>query len=231
MHFASEALMSIDSTCSFVHSFHDGIIYLPPGLNFVTCPFCGEGAYIEFAAMFHSVDRRQVIYCLPRRPGLTDDQAIALYRPFIAGIREEYLRRISPELARVFNEAAELIAHSWNEFVYAIQMGETVWEDHVLNLITLSDGSGLLVDFTKGFVHGLTPAELQVYLRNARGVVTGRLVDENLQRSLGDLEATLRDNPADEWARLNLTLISRILDYQRTYKDYDPGVKKPSPDE
>jgi hypothetical protein len=55
------------------------------------------------------------------------------------------------------------VTHNIRDFLYAIQMGETIPEDHVYNLIELEDGSGLIWDGEKRFARVITPGELEFY--------------------------------------------------------------------
>jgi hypothetical protein len=60
-------------------------------------------------------------------------------------------RRASPEDARRFDEATELVTWSWSEFHYAMHFGETIEEYHMFNLIRFNrTGDGLLSDRAKG---------------------------------------------------------------------------------
>ncbi len=160
MYYASSAIVSFDPTCPQLLDEETGRIFLPLDFNVSTCPFCGAEQRAETASLFYSPDRHQVIYNVPTLGQLTDDQALAQYKPLIAQLRELYIARVSAEDAAAFQTASEEFTHSMADFLLAIQMGTTVREEHVYNVVRLANGSGLLVDPTKNVIIALTRAEL-----------------------------------------------------------------------
>jgi hypothetical protein len=113
--------------------------------------------------MFYAEQRAQVIYLVPTNGCMAEDAAIEFWRGFIEGLRERFKRRIDAAAAARFDQAADLVTHTIREFLYAIQMGETITEDHVFNVIALSDGSALMWDGEKRFARVITPGEYAYY--------------------------------------------------------------------
>jgi hypothetical protein len=103
-----------------------------------------------------------VVYCLPiEAPRIEEEEALEFFRGAIEYLRQGYVKKIAPEEARRFDGAAELLTYSLPDFLYAIQMGETVPEDHVYNFIRMANGTGLLADMTKGFARHVTKSEVE----------------------------------------------------------------------
>lgn len=162
MWFAFEHITAIDTRCSFVNWRGTNLTYLPAGLNQADCFFCGHSSPVESPALFYSPQRRQVVYCLPiKMPRIEEEEALEFFRGSIEYIRNVYIKNISPEEARRFDGASELLTYSLPDFLYAIQMGETVPEDHVYNFIDMPNGTGLLVDLSKGFARHATKSEVE----------------------------------------------------------------------
>jgi hypothetical protein len=168
MNFTSEAIVSIDPRCEFLTSFGPETIFIPADFNVARCMFCGHEAGIDTPAMCYIPHRQQVIYCLPAQGTLTRDKAVDLFGPAIQSIRERYLDSLDTSEQHEFESCPELIANSREQFLYAIHMGETVYEDHVYNLITNEDGTGMIMDVTKGFFRELSVAEMQQRQRRGR---------------------------------------------------------------
>src|SRR5262249_19276927 len=136
-------------------------IFIPADFNVAQCPFCGHETGIESPAMCYIPHRQQVVYCLPTGGVLSRAKAVDQLGPAIRAIRERYLKGLDVSQQREFEASSELITDSREQFLYALQMGETVYEDHVYNLITQEDGSGMIVDTTKGFFRELSVKEMQ----------------------------------------------------------------------
>lgn len=170
MMYASSAILSLDPTCPQLFDVKTDRIFLPLDFNVGTCPFCGEESRAEVAGMFYSATRRQVIYNLPTLGQLTHEQALAQHRPVIAHLRDGYLARASAEEAEAFQHASEEFTYSAADFLLAIQMGTTVKEEHVYNVVRLFDGRGMLVDPTKGVMIELTRSEMSRQWGRAAGM-------------------------------------------------------------
>jgi tetratricopeptide (TPR) repeat protein len=155
MVFAGDTIACIDSTCKFLHEYGPGWIYLPSNLNYIACPFCNQRAKGESLAMFHSFDRKQIIYCIPSSWKERKKDGIEYFASFFEGIRNRYKERLSPEQVSIFNKSGEIFAWGWNEFVYAIQTGNIEAEGHVENIVGLPDGNALLIDSVKKVAIGI----------------------------------------------------------------------------
>ena len=211
MSFAQELLETIDFRCPFFHALGGELIYWPAWLNVTECPFCGYDTVTEHPMLFFAPARGQVVYLLPRRPGMTDADLVELYGPSIASIRDRYLLRLAPRVRAVFETSSEMITTRWAEFVYAAQMGETIQEDHVYNLVGLRDGSGFALDFTKGFVRELVESEVDQYREHPGFFETGPLEYSSLvkgQQGLENLDVRTRE---DELLRVRQLAAGRSL--------------------
>jgi hypothetical protein len=211
MSFADEVLQTIDFRCPFFHALGENLIYWPSRLNVTECRFCGHATVTEHPMMFFAPGRQQVVYLLPARPGLTHADLIELYRPALAGIRDQYASRLTPNLRAVFERSPELLTTRWAEFVYAAHMGETVQEDHVYNIVGLRNGSGLVHDLSKGFVRELVESELEQYREHPGCIETGPLAYSNLLQAERGLEALHVDTQEDELFRARQLAVTRHL--------------------
>ncbi len=211
MWFASEVMSCIDTRCDFFDWSGTGLIYLPAGINVSVCPFCGLAEQVEQPAMFYAPQRNQVVYCLPTRGFMTQDEAVEAYRPVIGSLRADYTASLNNAELTKFESAIELTTWDLPEFLYAIQMGETIEEGHVFTIMPLPDGGGLLFDGSKGFARVMTPREVEWY--RARGMVQSiEPIDfERLQESDDRLRGWLDHNPDDEFARNQEEMIARLL--------------------
>ena len=112
--------------------------------------------------LFYSPIRQQVVYCLPiDAPQIDEGEAIEFFRGAIEYLRSRYVKGLTEEESRRFDAATELLAYSLPDFLYAIQMGETVDESHVYNFVRMPNGTGLVVDLSKGFARGMTTSEVK----------------------------------------------------------------------
>ena len=113
------------------------------------------------------------------------------------------------------------------EFMNAIHMGTTATEEHVCNVVRLADGSGLLVDRTKGVLMSLTRAELASRWASGLEALGGSgapaapdpgpgttmaaamkaFEEGDLARAGEVLEALLERQPADDVVRRNLAAV------------------------
>jgi len=230
MMYASSAILSLDPTCPHLFDAKTGRVFLPLDFNLGTCPFCGEESRAEVAGMFYSAARRQVIYNLPTLGQLTHEQALAQHRPVIAHLRDGYLARASAEEAEAFQHASEEFTYSAADFLLAIQMGTTVKEEHMYNVVRLFDGRGMIVDKTKGVMIELTRSEMTREWGRASGMAPKPdAIDEDGRPRSGSraslseamaaygakdyarareiLETLHEDHPGDAAVRKNLAVI------------------------
>jgi hypothetical protein len=223
MMYASTSMVSYDPTCPRLFQAGGDRILLPIDFNVSVCPFCGEEARAEAPSMFYSPGRNLVIYNCPQLGQFSEDQARDVHRPALTNIRQTYIERISAEEAAKFEQANEEFTYSAAEFLVAIQMGTTVKEQHVFNITRFPDGSGCIVDTTKGVIIGLTRREMEsrwVESRAGRievapddpGSEGGAGMKEAMaafasgqyERSRDILEALHQKFPGDEAVRKNL---------------------------
>ena len=180
MLFASSPVVSLDPTCPGVFEADSGVVRIGRNLNVARCPFCGTEARIDAPSMYYSPRSNLVLYNVPAR-GFSEPEALEVHRPVIEAIRERYLARVTPAEAQAFEGAREEITYSMIDFLTAIQMGTTAREEHVANLVRFADGSGQLVDNTKGVLIDLTPQEVAERWAEAADVDTAVAVrDEGL---------------------------------------------------
>ena len=145
-------MVALDSRSPFVNWRNTNLTYIPADLNRATCIFCGHSAPVESPALFYSPQRAQVVYSVPTAlHRIQEEAAPDFYRTLIEHLRGEYREHLTDEEAVRFDSASELLTYSLPEFLQAMQTGETLNEDHVCNLIAVPDGTGLLVDLSKGF--------------------------------------------------------------------------------
>lgn len=170
MMYASSAIVSYDPTCPRLFEGEDDRIFLPIDFNVSVCPFCGEEARAESPSMYYSPKRNQVIYNYPRLGQFSEKEARDVHRPVISTLRERYIDRISAEEAAKFETASEEFTYSAAEFLVAIQMGTTVKEEHVYNIVRFIDGSGVILDQTKGAIISLTRTEMRNQWAAARAI-------------------------------------------------------------
>jgi hypothetical protein len=162
MWFAVESVTSMDTSCSYINWSDRGFVFIPAGIGTAECVFCGYAAPVEMPTMFYAEHRGQVVYLAPAK-GIVDvdvDKATEFWRLAIEGLRARYVAKLDEAARARFETAAELVTHDVKDFLYAIQMGETIPENHVFNLIKLQDGSALIVDGEKRFARVITPGEL-----------------------------------------------------------------------
>jgi hypothetical protein len=162
MWFAASGPVALDTTCDYLQDRHGSDwVRIPEGLNRVTCPFCGTEMARETPAVFYLPTRGYVIYCLSELPGVPRDELQRLHAPTIARIREHYAATLSPQDAVDYWAAPELVAYGWEEFLFTVQMGETIAQDHIYGVSVYAAGSGAIHDLTKKFTRYLTAAEVQ----------------------------------------------------------------------
>ncbi len=160
MIYASNAIISYDPACPKLFDGEKGLIVLPYDLNVSRCPFCEYESRVDCPSMFYSPQRNQVIYNYPLLGQFSEQEARVQHRSAISAIRERYLSRINQQKAEKFNTASEEFTYNVMDFLLAIQMGSTVKEEHVYNIIRFPDGSGVISDPTKGALIGLTRSEM-----------------------------------------------------------------------
>lgn len=225
MYFASSAIVSYDPNCPDLFEGEEEQIHFPLDFNVSICPFCGESVRAETPSLFYSPARNLVIYNLPLLGQYSKEEARSIYRDAISYLREQYIQHSSPEEAVKFNQANEEMTYHMMDFLLAIQMGTTAREEHVCNLVRLADGSGLVLDNTKGAIISLTPIEMESQWSQSRGIdLDSALKDEGLggdpkvkeamqafsageyERSREILEALYKQYPNDEVVRKNLAV-------------------------
>lgn len=170
MMYASAAIVCFDPDCPSLIADDTGFIQLSLDFNVGHCPFCGNMNRADTPAVFYSPHRGQVIYNLPRQGRFSREEALARHRPVIETIRARYLERVDEATASAFGRAREDVTYGTIEFLQAIQMGTTSREEHVANLVGLANGTGLLVDRTKGAMIALTPDEMALFDEGARDI-------------------------------------------------------------
>ena len=159
MPFASEVVVSLDPTASWLCELGDERIVVPE-FNVARCPRCGHRARSDTPMLFHAPSRSQVVYLLPTGGQRSEQEAIALYRPLIEHARQRYVSRLDPGAAARFVASVELLTYDVRDFLAAIQLGSDVQEWHAWLTVGLADGTGLVVDPTKKVIIALTPEEL-----------------------------------------------------------------------
>jgi hypothetical protein len=226
MMYASRAIVSYDPTCPGLFRGKDGQINFSTNFNVSVCPFCGDQQRAETPSMFYLPQRNQVIYNFPRLGQFSEDKAREVHRPVLSAIRERYLARISADEVVKFEAANEEVTYSAAEFLIAIQMGTTVKEEHVYNVVRLINGSGLIMDPTKGVIIELTPAEMRDHWRSAGPMTTNTAAKEedarggplmkdamdafdarDYERSRDILEKLHQTHPDDQVVRKNLAVV------------------------
>lgn len=168
MWFAFETVVSMDTRCSYMNWNERGVVFIPAGVGTAECPFCGCVAPVDVPIMFYAEQRPQIVYLVPTKGMLSEDDATEMWRPTIEGIRERYFQSLDAPAHDRFGNAAELVTYNIKDFLYAIQMGDTIQENHVYNLIRLSDGSALVLDGEKRFARIITPGEVDWFTATSR---------------------------------------------------------------
>jgi tetratricopeptide (TPR) repeat protein len=82
-------------------------------------------------------------------------------------IRNNYIKRLDPYNVKRFEKSLEFLTFNAANFFYAIQTGDTVKEAHTALVIRNRDGTGTLVDRTKGVVFELNKDQLRSYWHNS----------------------------------------------------------------
>lgn len=168
MWFAVESVTSMDTSCNYINWSDRGFVFVPAGIGTAECVFCGYAAPVEMPTMFYAEHRGQVVYLAPAKGIVDVDNATEFWRSAIEGLRARYVAKLDEAARARFETAAELVTHDVKDFLYAIQMGETIPENHIFNLIQLQDGSALIVDGEKRFARVITPGELAWYKASGR---------------------------------------------------------------
>lgn len=226
MMYASWAIISFDPTCPGLFQGERNIINLSLDFNIVHCPFCGEEERVESPSMFYSPGRNQVIYNFPLLGQFSRDEARQAHRTVIVAIRERYMQRINENELMKFKAATEEFTYGSTEFLYAIQMGTTVKEEHVALIVQTMDGSGFISDTTKGVLIGLTKSEMRQEWASARSVPMDKALegnalgggakikaamksyaDGNHQKAIEILSGLLKDSPDDKVVKNNLAAV------------------------
>jgi hypothetical protein len=157
MTFASAALPFIDART--LSEGESGVVRIPDWLNTATCPFCGLTDRLASPTIFYFPSRRQRIYLLPAAPGEDEDAVMDRLGGLVSQVQDEVMAQWSDQDRQDFLECGELLTYSPEEFLGAIQLRETVAEDHVSLGVTFADGERSLVDPTKGVMIDLLEGE------------------------------------------------------------------------
>jgi hypothetical protein len=161
MHCASCVCEALDSTGTFLRSkYGSDWLRIPAGLNRVTCQFCEYETCLEAPMVAYWPDRGCVIYCLPEVDGVSPENLPDLYRLVLGRIRNRYAGTLSGPEQSAYWASPELIAYGWERFVFLIQMGESISQDHIYQVRVRPDGSGYIHDPVKRFERELTVAEV-----------------------------------------------------------------------
>ncbi len=232
---SAERLTVLDSSSSLLEAYGKDIIYLPAGLGQMTCPFCSVEVAADAPAIFYSDTRMQIIYCFPNWAGKASlDASQEYWRPLMMELRKQCREHLSPETQARFDAASELPVMGWDEFMYAIQMGDVVSENHLFNLVQLPDGTGLILDMTKGFIRHLTgremdglrtapPAGIRIEWEESNNTADDWLrrqavdsLEDGLSDAIDRCESMLRDHPDDPKMRVDLAFLKFV---RRQYEE------------
>jgi hypothetical protein len=220
MHFASTTVAATRAGAHATDGERRDTITVPVDFNVATCVFCGEEARVDAPALFHAVERDLVIYNMPSLGQWSEDEARSVHYEYLVRIRDAYLSRLDAAERERFAMAREEVTFNVVDFLRCIQMGTTVREEHVWNLVRLADGTGLTVDPTKGVIIPLTRGEIDALWTSqpepgrdvARGVAAGNPFQESMaafeagdfERARDLLAPAYQHNPADAVCRQNL---------------------------
>lgn len=220
MHFASTTVVATRAAADGADHGRRDTITVPVDFNVATCVFCGEEARIDAPALFHAVERDLVIYNMPRLGQWSEEEARDVHHEYLGRVRDDYVSRLDDGERQRFARAREEVTFNIVDFLRCIQMGTTVREEHVWNLVRLADGTGLTVDPTKGVLIPLTKGEIDALWTSqpslasdvSKGVVAGNPIQESLSAfEAGDfarardlLAPAYQHNPADAVCRQNL---------------------------
>jgi hypothetical protein len=163
MWFAFDTITSMDTTCSYVNWAQRGVVFIPAGIGTAECLYCGFVAPLDSPKMFYAEQRDQVVYLVPTKDMLGEEEAAEFWRATIEDLRVRYVEHLDDAARERFENAAELLTWNVRSFLYAIQMGEDIAEDHVYTFVALADGYGLIYDGSKRFARVLTPGEVDWY--------------------------------------------------------------------
>jgi hypothetical protein len=193
MIFAAISPVVLDDSCPTISS-GTGMIFFKRSLNRATCRFCGLESHLEGPGFLYWRARNLLVYRLPLT-SLGKDETMELCRPAIESMREGYMSRLPAEQRAEFEHAVEVVAHGWREWLYAVQMGDVIPEDHVVLAMQAGSENGrLLVDITKQFMRELEPDEY-------------RDVDPVMQQHI---EKQMADLDPDEIERLTRAVVEDV---------------------
>ncbi|HEV2126811.1 MAG TPA: hypothetical protein VGW38_28985 [Chloroflexota bacterium] len=211
MNFASETLQSIDHRCDFLYKFGPAATYWPADLNTSCCIFCGYEALVGYPMMFYAFDRARVVYYLPERSDRPRDELVDLYRPILEDVRTSYMSRLPKDVRVAFNRAPELLAYTWNDFVYASHMGETIPEDHLCNVVGFLHGGGLIIDGAKRVIREVNADELDAIRRSPGFRETGTLKKSALLSALEQVDDQIKRGSRDVMAWFTQAQLNAVV--------------------
>ena len=241
---ASSSIVSLNPACPGIFDDEKGTVYVGLDLNIETCPFCHTQSRVDSPALFYTPRHNLVIYNAPRLDLFTESEAREVHREVLSEIRQSYMERIDQEKAVAFDRANEEFTYSITGFLLAIQMGTTAEEEHVSGLVRFFDGSGMIVDRTKGVMISLTPLEVAerwdvtggVDLAPAprdEGIGRGPTMETAMEafaakdydRARQILEKLLVAHPGDNTMRRNLAVVYVTTGDKQAARDVLHGVQ------
>ena len=116
------------------------------------------------------------------------------------------MSRLPTEQRAEFEHAVEVVAHGWREWLYAVQMGDVIPEDHVVLAVQAGSENGrLLVDITKLFMRELEPDEyrdvdpaMQQHIEKQMADLDQDEIEELTRAVVEDVKARLGSDAGDE---------------------------------
>ncbi|MDP9794738.1 hypothetical protein J2S43_003250 [Catenuloplanes nepalensis] len=206
MIFASVTPLVLDQRCPTVNA-GDEMIFLKRDLNRAKCMFCGLESYMEVPGFLYWQARNLLVYRLPFM-SLGKDETMELCRPGIEQLRGKYLNRLSGVDREAFEQAVEVVAHGWREWLYAVHMGDVIPEDHVAIVVqSKNECERILLDSTKLFMRELQSDEYrdvdpatQEHIRRQMAALDPDKTEQIVQEIVKAVEAELGIDVDDELA-------------------------------
>jgi hypothetical protein len=202
MIFASKSPTVLDQDCPSIGT-GEGFLFFKRELNRAVCVFCGNESHLEVPGFLYWRARNLVVYRLPLTPFARQEEVYELCRPAVEAMRERYMARLTEVERDKFEHAVEIVAHGWDEWLYAVQMGDVVTEDHVVLIETPEgdEGGRIMIDITKMFIRELGDEEFRNVNVDAQRRVMEQMealdkevVDRIVRRVIEDVSARLERN-------------------------------------